>query len=408
MFNLKHAKFLTFMNKFLFTSMIKEDKDKKMYPKWESSAVEPDIATGGKYEDYRQDDVLADLLKGRRIAFVCPSPHLNGMGLGKYIDEFDLVVRVGTVKPVPERLWEDCGRRTDIVIHSFNQFEIGEAYANIDYLGELRYVMCCMASTDWVGQHDHLIQKLRGMGTPAQNVNDGYLYRMFKEVGTVCNVGFAGLLTLLHYDLKEIFVAGMGFYNMGNYGIVYNSDYYQQVTEKMKIFQANEQRIITAEDARADLHRQQPQIDHMRKLLWRDKRITVDQYLKDNLVQDVSYIKDQDLYIDIDGILCVSKDRFASGPYEGEFNYEHSTPLIHNIDLVNELYQHNRITIWTARGKRTGKIDWSEFTIKQLEAWGVNYHEIRFDKPHFDLLWDDKSAFDKKTFVEQLNSKRQG
>lgn len=389
--------------------MQSQQPNNDIFPKWESSAIHPDKALKelgiGDYKDYQQDDLLADLLKGKRIAFVCPSPHLNGLNLGETIDSYDIVIRIGTTAAIPENLHEDCGAKTDIIIHSFNQLEIEEAYRNIDYLSERKFVMCAMASNDYLIWHDTLMHKLNSMGTPTQNVSDNYLYRVFKEVGTTCNVGFAGLLTILNYDFKEIFIAGMGFYNMGNYGNIYNSDYYRQVTEKMGLFPPNELRQITAEQARADLHRQQPQIDYLQRLLHRDNRISVDRWLKHQLIfskHDISHIIDKDLFIDIDGILCISEGRFQDGPYAGEFNYKHSTPLLNNIDLVNELFLNNRITIWTARGQRTGKIDWSEFTKKQLVAWGVNYHAIRFDKPHFDLLFDDKSAFDKKTFIDQL------
>ncbi len=378
------------------------------YPKWESSAVHPDVVLKeiGYYEDYKQDARLADLLCGKRIAFVCPSPHLNGLNLGAKIDSYDWVIRVGTLAPIPERLHQDCGKRTDMLIHSFNEQEITEAYLNLDFMCKLRFVLCAMVSSDWEHQHIELMRRINTGGGQAQNVSDHYLYRVFKEVGTVCNVGLAGLLTLLNYDIKEIFVAGMGFYNMGSYGNIYNSDYYEQVANRMKIFIPNDQRHIEAHEASAELHRQQPQIDYFTRLLRRDKRITIDSWMASNLPTHIDRIKGKILYIDIDGILCVSEKRFESGPYKGEFDYSGSTPQIANIDLVNELYLNNTIVIYTARGKRTGKIDWSEFTIKQLEQWGVNYHDIRFDKPHWDWLWDDKSAFDKRTFLEQLKTEK--
>ena len=309
-----------------------------IYPLWESSALNPDATIrelGISFEHYKPDPRLADLLKGRRIALVCPSPHLNGLGLGKLIDSYDLVIRVGTTAPIPEALHEDCGGRTDIIIHSFNQKEIEQAYRSIDYISQMRFVMCAMVSNDYLTWHDTFLQKLAGMGTPVQNVSDGYLYRVFKEVGTVCNVGFAGLLTLLNYDFKEIFVAGMGFYNMGNYGNIYNSDYYNQVTDKMKLFEANEHRQITAAEAREDLHRQQPQIDCMRDVVLLDTRVVIDQYLQDNLWQGMDKIKGKTLRIDIDGILCISNRFFEGGPNWSELDYNYSIPNFNNIALVN-------------------------------------------------------------------------
>jgi len=381
-------------------------KNNTDYPKWESSAVDPDKAVR-YFEEYKKDPQLAELLKGKRVAFVCPSPHLNEMGLGKLIDSYDLVIRAGTLSPIPERLHEDCGSRTDIVVHSFNEFEIDEAYRNLYYLATMKFVLLSMVSTDFKDAHTDLLSKLAKEGALVQNVSDQYLYKVAKEVGTMCNCGFFGLMTLLNYDIKEIFVAGMGFYNMGNYGNVYNSDYYQQVTDVMKIFTPNDERQITYEEARGDLHRQQPQIDYLGKLLRRDKRISVDAWLQDKLLGQLSWlmgIKDKELHVDIDGILCISAGRFTSGPYKGELDYNQSTPLINNIDVVNYLYDNNKITLWTARGKRTGMIDWGELTLKQMEQWGVRYHDISFNKPHYDLFWDDKTAFDKKSFIEQLET----
>ena len=61
------------------------------------------------------------------------------------------------------------------------------------------------------------------------------------------------------------------------------------------------------------------------------------------------------------------------------------------IDAVNSLYIDHYILIYTARGSTTG-IDWRDLTTKQLKDWGVNYHELSFQKPHFDSLIDDKAG----------------
>ena len=45
---------------------------------------------------------------------------------------------------------------------------------------------------------------------------------------------------------------------------------------------------------------------------------------------------------------------------------------------------------WTARGSRK-QIDWTNLTRQQLEDWGAKYHELRVDKPFYDLFIEDKS-----------------
>lgn len=86
-------------------------------------------------------------------------------------------------------------------------------------------------------------------------------------------------------------------------------------------------------------------------------------------------------YIDLDNTLCITNNS----------DYENSTPIPERIQKVNDLKSDgNHITIWTARGTRTG-IDRSELTKQQLSDWGVQYDDLLFGKPDYDVYIDDKS-----------------
>lgn len=88
------------------------------------------------------------------------------------------------------------------------------------------------------------------------------------------------------------------------------------------------------------------------------------------------------IYIDIDDTICDSPNK----P-----DYTDSTPIITNIAKANQLYENGHTIIyWTARGTQSGK-DWSDITKKQFKLWGVKYHEIKFEKPYYDLFIDDKN-----------------
>ena len=87
------------------------------------------------------------------------------------------------------------------------------------------------------------------------------------------------------------------------------------------------------------------------------------------------------IFVDLDNTLCntISND------------YLNSTPIKERIEFINSLKnQGNDITIWTARGSRSG-IDYSEITKKQLDEWGVKYDDILMKKPDYDIYYDDKS-----------------
>ena len=90
------------------------------------------------------------------------------------------------------------------------------------------------------------------------------------------------------------------------------------------------------------------------------------------------------IYVDIDETICDT-------PGDDVRDYYSSTPRPETILKVNKLYDDgNRIVYWTARGSRSGK-DWYKLTECQLESWGAKYHELRCDKPYYDVFYDDKN-----------------
>jgi hypothetical protein len=88
------------------------------------------------------------------------------------------------------------------------------------------------------------------------------------------------------------------------------------------------------------------------------------------------------IYVDIDETICSTPE---------SRRYEDSLPIIENIKKINSLYDEgNTIVYWTSRGSRK-QIDWYDLTYQQLNDWGVKFHELRVDKPYYDLFLDDKT-----------------
>ena len=87
---------------------------------------------------------------------------------------------------------------------------------------------------------------------------------------------------------------------------------------------------------------------------------------------------------DLDGTLCSQQD----------LDYENALPFVKRVKHVNDLYDDGHtIIIDTARGSGATKgKDWTEITEKQLEAWGVKYHDLRVGvKFSADVYIDDKA-----------------
>lgn len=98
------------------------------------------------------------------------------------------------------------------------------------------------------------------------------------------------------------------------------------------------------------------------------------------------------IYVDIDDTICHYPDlakataRVAIGK-----DYSLAEPLLERIERINQLFdQGNTIIYWTARGTQSG-INWFQITLEQLNRWGCRFHELRMNKPVYDLFIDDKN-----------------
>ena len=90
-------------------------------------------------------------------------------------------------------------------------------------------------------------------------------------------------------------------------------------------------------------------------------------------------IKNKIFCIDIDGTLCTEGTK-----------YENVQPIQKVIDKINHLYENNTIILHTARGASSG-YNWKPLTEKQLNQWGVKYHNLIMGKPYADYYIDNKA-----------------
>ena len=94
------------------------------------------------------------------------------------------------------------------------------------------------------------------------------------------------------------------------------------------------------------------------------------------------------IYVDIDETIC---HRESSVDFGVTHDYTKAKPIKENIEKINKLYDEgNTIVYWTARGSRK-QIDWTELTTKQLSEWGANFHELKVNKPFYDVFIEDKA-----------------
>lgn len=91
---------------------------------------------------------------------------------------------------------------------------------------------------------------------------------------------------------------------------------------------------------------------------------------------------------DIDGVIC-----FTDG-----LDYENARPNTAAIERINALFDAGHtIVLQTARGMGTLNGDvpkvyevWYETTFRQMEAFGLRFHQLFLGKTHADVYVDDK------------------
>tara|TARA_R110000824_G_scaffold12307_10_gene54076 strand:- start:2413 stop:2697 length:285 start_codon:yes stop_codon:yes gene_type:complete len=72
-------------------------------------------------------------------------------------------------------------------------------------------------------------------------------------------------------------------------------------------------------------------------------------------------------------------------------DYTKSVPMMERIQKINKLYDEgNMVVYWTARGTITGG-NWFQVTLDTLQRAGAKFHELRMNKPYYDLFIDDKN-----------------
>ena len=96
------------------------------------------------------------------------------------------------------------------------------------------------------------------------------------------------------------------------------------------------------------------------------------------------------IYVDIDGTISHNPELPDFGDRHAD--YEKAAPLTDRINHINRFYDEgHEIHYWTARGC-VSDVDYTELTKQQLKDWGAKYHELKVNKPFYDLFIEDKSC----------------
>ena len=167
------------------------------------------------------ESYLMEYLKGKNVIIVGPAGYLHGKGLGKWIDSFNVVVRINHAIPVEYP--EDYGTKTDILYHILSHRGKNGVHKRLVERWEVE--LWSKKGLKWlVSRHESLSRRVKQMET----VIDGLMpwvtiHRIFyrKIQGLIGNknpnTGVIAMMHLLTFPITKLQVTGFDFYESGVY-----------------------------------------------------------------------------------------------------------------------------------------------------------------------------------------------
>lgn len=218
--------------------------------------MEKIIVSENKYKDY---------LKGKRVILVGPAPSTEGTKQKEFIESFDIVVRMNVALPVPLDRIEDIGERCDILYNNMNQEPVNGGRLDPNYLNEtVKFLASSFPIIDPF-KKDIIKFNNENKGYVPFHIFDNDLYnQLTKDIQCRPNIGISAIVDLLSYEISELYITGITFFQGG-----YDKSY-RNLTESQ---------IVTYMD-RYGIHKQEPQKKFFKELYEKEDRIKVDKTLE--------------------------------------------------------------------------------------------------------------------------------
>lgn len=211
------------------------------------------------YEDY---------LRQKRVCLVGPAPSLLEIKpeQGHLIDNYDIVVRINRSLPLSPNLSHFLGTKTNVLYNCLNTDPEAGGFINIPYLEEeIEWLVCPYPSKP---PFERDIEKFERQNNERINFTTFNLEKyksLEKEMNTRPNSGVLAILDILSCEIEELYITGITFFK-GGYIKEYRKYDEQQVLARM---------------AAHGNHKQEPQIEYMKKILSSDNRVKMDKFLRE-------------------------------------------------------------------------------------------------------------------------------
>jgi len=188
-------------------------------------------------KSYNKNDEYNNFLKDKKIIIIGPSSHLFEKEQQKFIESFDIVVRVNKSFPVKQNQYKYIGNKTNILYHCLNMSEDNCGKLNYKELEKENVWISTPYPKNMIPFHNDYIRFENEIKN--HNINTNYIdidfYNNFmKLLGTRPNTGIAAIADLMCYDIKSLYVCGFTFFETGFYDGYRNVDGMKKVDNGTK------------------------------------------------------------------------------------------------------------------------------------------------------------------------------
>lgn len=215
-----------------------------------------------KYNDY---------LKGKSVVVIGPASYLDGKGMGSFFDSFDVVVRLNRSFPISNT--NDYGSKCDIRYHNMSQHPAQGGPLMIDLMlqSDVKYISSPFPKHLDYFHHDisKCESELKGSVVDFHCWADLEQFLTFHMLlNTRPNIGTCAILDLLNYDIKQLHISGITFFQDG-----YNVNYQDRDDDLVPTYHSNG----------VANHAQKPQKQLIKLIVENDSRITLDDEVRGSL-----------------------------------------------------------------------------------------------------------------------------
>lgn len=223
------------------------------------------------FQEY--DKLFHQYVNGKCIALVGPAESILNTNKGNVIDQFDIVVRLNKSIPVPTKLKDDIGTRTDIVYNSLNTSDFpGENNLSTRLYKKhgIKFV-CSSYPFNHTIFHDDIMNYVYKykFDLPLKVFNDKKFRSLENALGTRPYTGTCAIVDLLSYPIKYLYITGLDFYHSKYYGE------YRRMSKEGQKYARN-----------SNIHKAKPQLEYLKNLSFYDNRIILDEFLDKLIYHD--------------------------------------------------------------------------------------------------------------------------